>query len=518
MADKQMALEQYDADKFGPLLGVSDEGGAAPAIVEAAYMSAKALAKNNANESVVGMIFDGERMGSAGEVPIGPDEYGRFLPLVKRRIFCSTNVGTRVNTRLHQPLPEFVVAEAAKDESAWLKRIFDEFAPFIHTPDAKPRPLTVRLEVKSDECHTLLARLVPQLEAGRKDKKLGPAKLHRLSVLMVYEKGIGNDLQPILDLIKLAAKLDVPEVAVDGDLVEAARRRLSIQGLLNVLDPEPARKVLAAAKEAKVRISYRFEDDQESAARTVWTGLNSARWSGLNAAKYGLTPLVLDQQSFVVENVQRWTQGWTAIPAFYVDTPFVTSDDVYESERCVEAAKLWLGMVSKKGGKVVLIDAPDRITPRKLLQSKGGPDDPGILTLDQAKLINDFARGKGVRVLWSGGISADQAFGLAKLGVFGIFTTSSTAKKVAVDETLAGDPRLASMSEPTLPGVRKIHALVQAGYLCRVLTNIKADLVNAIEQEAAPLMQGTVTGDSLDTAIATLNELLKNGWKRYWRN
>lgn len=517
MADKLIALEEYDGASFGPLLGVSDEGSAAPSIVAAAYQSAKALARKKADASTVGMIFDGERMGSAGEVPIGPDEFGKFMPHVTGKIFCSTNVGTRVNTRLHQPLPEFVVADAAKNEAVWLQKIFDEFAPFIHTPDEKPRPLTVRLELRSTECQAALARLVPQLEAGRKEGKIGSPDLHRLSVLLVYDKQIGSDVQPILDAIALAARLGVPEVAVGGELVEAARRRLSIQGLLNVLDPGPARQALKAAKAAWVRVTYRFEDDQESAARTVWTGLNSANSRGLNAAKYGLTPLVLNQQRYVVENVQRWTQGWTAIPAFYVDTPFVTDDDVYESDRCVDAAKLWLDMVAKNGGRVVLIDAPDRIKPRKLLQSKGGPDDPGVLTLDQVQVINTFADGIGIRILWSGGISADQAFGLARLGVFGIFTTSSTAKKVAVDDTLADDPRLASMSEPTLPGVRKIHALVQAGYLCRVLASVDAKLVAAIEQATAPLMQGTVTGDALDDAITTLNELLTKGWKKHWK-
>jgi hypothetical protein len=342
--------------------------------------------------------------------------------------------------------------------------------------------------------------------------------LHRLSVLVVFPGLIGGQVQPILDGIKLAAQLGVPEVAVDGELVEAARRRLSVQGLLNVLDAASARQVFRAATAAKVRVTYRFEDDQESAARTVRTGLNSARSNGLNAAKYGLTPLVLDQQRYVVENVQRWTKGWTAIPAFYVDTPLITPDDVFESDRCVEAAKLWLDMVGKAGGKVVLIDAPDRIKPRKLLQSGGGPAGPGVLTLDEAKVINEFAQGRGIRVLWSGGISADQAFGLARLGVFGIFTTSSTAKKVAVDETLASDPRLASMSAPTLAGVRKIHALVQAGFLCRALAKPGADLVNGMEQAAGPLMQADVTGDALEGALTAINGLLTKGWKKHWKN
>ena len=37
-------IEAYDHQRFGPILGVSDEGSAAPTIAYAAYNSAKALA------------------------------------------------------------------------------------------------------------------------------------------------------------------------------------------------------------------------------------------------------------------------------------------------------------------------------------------------------------------------------------------------------------------------------------------------------------------------------------------
>ena len=270
--------------------------------------------------------------------------------------------------------------------------------------------------------------LVPKLESGRKEGKIGPADLQRLSILVVYPGEIKDDLQPISDAIRLAAELGVPEVAVDGEPVESARRHLSIQGLLNVLEPAAAEKLLGEAARAKVRLSYRYEDDPESAAHTIWAGLFSARALGLNAAKYGLTPLVLDQQRYVIEHVQRWMKGWTAIPAFYIDIPLVTSDTVYQSDRCVEAAQRWLKMASSAGAKVVLIDAPDRIKPRRLLKATGKNDDIGVLNLEQAKQLNEYAEKLGLRVLWAGGIHADQAFQLAKLGVFGIFTTTSTAK------------------------------------------------------------------------------------------
>ena len=138
-------LEQYDHRRFGPILGVSDEGSAAEAIVQAAYASAKAQAHGDADDMCVGMIIDGERMGSAGEVPIGPDEYNLVLPTAEGRTFATTNVGVRVNTRFYQPLPQFRLVDAATDERAWVDAVLARFKPFIHTPDGKPRPMTVRI-------------------------------------------------------------------------------------------------------------------------------------------------------------------------------------------------------------------------------------------------------------------------------------------------------------------------------------------------------------------------------------
>jgi hypothetical protein len=304
-------------------------------------------------------------------------------------------------------------------------------------------------------------------------------------------------------------------VAIDGEPVESARRHLSVQGLLNVLEPAAAETLLREAKLQGVRLTYRFEDDPESAARTVWAGLFSARACGFNAAKYGLTPLDLNQQRYVVEQVQRWMKGWTAIPAFYVDIPLVTSDAVYESDRCMEAAKLWMKMASAAGAKIVLIDAPDRIKPRRLLKTAGKKDDSGVLDLEQVKQLNDYAQTLGLRILWSGGIHADQAFQLAKLGVFGIFTTSSTAKPAPVEGVLASDPAMAASNEPTLLGVRKIHALIQAGFLCRALTT-NGELSKAMEKLAESLAL-SVADVEIDKQLSALNELLQRGWKLHWQ-
>ena len=62
---KEKPIEACDHKKFGPILGVSDEGSAAKTIADAAYTAAKAQAHGSPDESVVGVIIDGERMGSA---------------------------------------------------------------------------------------------------------------------------------------------------------------------------------------------------------------------------------------------------------------------------------------------------------------------------------------------------------------------------------------------------------------------------------------------------------------------
>jgi hypothetical protein len=508
-------LEEYDHARFGPVLGVSDEGSAAATIAAAAYASAKATAHGAADPMVVGMILDGERMGSAGEVPIGPDEYDQLLPAAEGRTFVTTNVGVRVNTRFYQPLPQFRVADAAADPAAWVDSVIERFAPFVHTPDGTPRRLTVRLLVTAGEPHDGLADLVRSIDAARSEGRMGPPDLHRLSLLVAYPEEIGaDDLDGLKALVDLAADLGIPEVAVDAPLREAARRRLSVQGLLNVLAPDTVRELLAYGHDRGVQSVYEFDVDTETAARTVWTGLNSARHYGLSAAKYGLVPLRLEQMEEVIDGVQRWLHDWTPIPAFYVDTPLVTSDDVYEMDRVVEAAKVWMTMAAAAGAKVVLIDAPDRVNPRKLLRKTDAPDDPGVLTLDDVAELLDHAVGCGLRALWSGGNSAEQAFQLGRLGVFGIFTTGSTARVVPVSGTLESDQQLAQTSEPTEVGVRRVHALLQAGYLCHVLG---ADAVVA-EIEAAATALVAAANDTVEcaTALDAMNAVLERGWNLHW--
>ena len=74
LSQRPPGLADYDHSTLGPLFVVSDEGSAGAAVIEAAYGSAKAKALPSLYPLTLGVLLDGERMTSAGEGPIGPEE------------------------------------------------------------------------------------------------------------------------------------------------------------------------------------------------------------------------------------------------------------------------------------------------------------------------------------------------------------------------------------------------------------------------------------------------------------
>lgn len=511
-------LDCYDEKRFGPLLGVSDEGSAAEVIVRAALASAKAKALDAFDSVAVGVMVDGERMTSAGEVPIGPDEYKVVVGAAFGRTHCTTNVGVRVNARLYQPLPEFQVPDAEGGVAGVVDKIVAHFKPFVETPNGQPRPLTIRLALQAETSFELLKALLRAIETKRQAGKLAASNIHRLSLLVVFEREIRaqEDSPRIERVLEFAAQLGVPEVALDGELLEGARKRLSVQDLLNVLDVKTLRTLLQKAAGLGVRLTHRYHLDPESAARTIWTGLHAARTFGMNAAKYGLIPLTLEQQETVVRLVSRWTAPWTAVPAFYVDTPLLVANDVFDETRCGEALEVWMDRMSSLGVKLILVDCPDRITPRRLVRESESSDDRGVLTLAQIESLTNHARRLGLKVLWSGGITPPQAFALARLGVSGIFSTSATAERIAVGQVLASDPQLAVENEPTEAGVRRVHALIQGGFLAGVLKGADGSLGAEIERHCQEVLSALAANRDAQGSVAALDPLLARGWKRHW--
>ncbi len=506
-------LETYRSDLYGPLFAVSDEGSAGPAVVDAAYASAKARALGWADPLTLGVALDGERMTSAGEVPIGPDEYDALTDVALGRLLCTTNVGVRVNARLSQPLPEVPLGDPS--DARWLEPIVAIFAPFVRTPNRRPRPLTIRVVVPVGADLTPLRAATAAVDHARSEGTVGPPAVHRLSTLIVFPHAVqqDGDIDQIERLIHASADAGIREVAVDAALLPASRLRLGIQSLLNVLDPEHLRRLLHIAAGRGVRLTYRYQLDVESAARTIWTGLNTARSQGFTAGKYGLVPMMFEEQRTAIELLTRWCKGWTAIPAFYVDTPLVTDDDIYNTARCADAALRWLKMARGAGASVALFDSPDRIKPRKLVRERIG--DHGVLTFDEIAAINAYARDLGVSVLWSGGITSRQAFELARRKVFGIFSTSSTATRVAVSAQFESDPQLSAENEPTELGVRRIHAIVQGGFLSTAVRERRPDspaVAMQIERLALRLLDAENDPRLQAPALEALDAALTDAW------
>lgn len=168
---------------------------------------------------------------------------------------------------------------------------------------------------------------------------------------------------------------------------------------------------------------------------------------------------------------------------------------------------------------MVLIDSPDRITPRRLVrEDPPAQDDRGVITLAEIAGLHEVAGKLGLKVLWSGGITPPQAYELAKLGVAGIFTTSSTAERIAVGAVLERDPQLPFENEPTDLGVRRIHALIQAGFLAGKLG--ATSLGKKIEAAAKALLLAIAAKNhgGVPNALASLDGLLIEGWKQHWAN
>ncbi|MGC1941071.1 MAG: hypothetical protein WA697_22895, partial [Pseudolabrys sp.] len=241
-------LAEYDSDQYGPLFAVSDEGSAGPVVLYAALSSAKSAA-GASSRSRLGVILDGERMTSAGEVPIGPPEYAALSAGAAGQLLLTTNVGTRINVRLTGQLPEFPTLEKSAEAVIAL------FHQFLDTPDRRPRPLTVRLQVEPGADCTRLAALALKLDEARKKGEIGPPDTHQLSVLVSFNEEIATDaqLEQSEAIIAAAADLGFPEVAIDGAQLPYARRRWGAQGLLNVLSVPASNRLLKFATARGVR-------------------------------------------------------------------------------------------------------------------------------------------------------------------------------------------------------------------------------------------------------------------------
>ena len=116
---------------------------------------------------------------------------------------------------------------------------------------------------------------------------------------------------------------------------------------------------------------------------------------------------------------------------------------------------------------------------------------------------------------WSGGITAPQALDLAQRRVFGIFSTSSTAPaKTAVTAQFERDPRLPAENEPTEFGVRRMHAIIQGGFLSSRVRESDAGLASELETSTNNLVASSSEDAKSESALMALNALLVRGWRQ----
>src|SRR5262249_5860833 len=93
---------------------------------------------------------------------------------------------------------------------------------------------------------------------------------------------------------------------------------------------------------------------------------------------------------------------------------------------------------------------------------------------------------------------------------FGIFSTSSTAAKMAVSAQFERDPHLAADNEPTEFGVRRMHAIIQGGFLSSRMRESHAGLARELDTSTRNVVASV--GEPPKSTVTALNELLVRGW------
>jgi hypothetical protein len=303
----------------------------------------------------------------------------------------------------------------------------------------------------------------------------------------------------VLRAVDLAASVGIDHLSIDGVVRKEADSVVSLPGLLNYLPPEFVTDILRYARSKHVKARAINQVDSDTVAREIWTGLNVARAMGLHLGKYGLFPLSLEECDNVVGRIQRWFPDWCAAPVFYVDQGIITKSRVYVGADTSKGIKAWLRIVAKHKVRIVLIDTVDKSQGWKILRSDGDPK--GILEAKQIADLSALGQELGVKVLWAGGITLNQAYEFGKLGVFGIYVTTAASKAAPVMGEYKRDPNLAAQKRPTFEGVLNVKTLLEGGYL--------------VERLAGGSLQHSIEQAGIDPKA--LSSVLPDAWRAWWR-
>lgn len=513
-----VSLKDYDHHLHGPFLGVSDEGSAVDTIRRAALASPKVRALGLCSPIEVGVAHDAERLAAVGEVAVGPLEYRDIRLGCHGSILTSTNVGTRLNLRYYKMRPVVCVINGSIEEA--IETVGTIIEPFWRTPNGVSRPCTVfalfRHRTRFDRRRAILKALNDSFTNGG----FCDPRVHKLGLLAsVGASTVG--VRSAMRHIDLAKEVGIAEVAIRGVTREEAEDKISMPGLLNCFTPRHATRLTQYAAGKGISITPINLVDTETVARNVWAGLQAARNMGLELGKYGLFPLTMVESKEVIELIQDWFSSWTAAPVFYVDMPAVGADEIYTEERIAHGAREWLDIIASNGVPAVLFDTADKPKGRRLLK-RGLSDRIGIMTLDEVRELDEYASAKGIKCLWAGGITLNQALEFGKLGVFGIYVTSSAAALMPVSAAYERDPMITAEKEPTFAGVSSIKLLLEAGFL---FTRLKeyghAEKANELDQKAKAFLSMTERwseGNRQRYAQEELASVAREAWITHYRH
>jgi hypothetical protein len=495
------SLRHYDSDTYGPFLGISNEGYGASLICDAALRCPKARALGTTRNPLnVGVGVDGEVLGGIGEVPVGPEEYAQIWAACIEQTLMTTNVGARANPRIFRAAPFVTVdLDSAGSSAAAMAELSRIFMPYSNAPGGA-RPLLVYVDF-TGERHAQTS----DLAALREHVETAIARIpsQRLGLRVVLD-GSALDETQVLSTINLAAAADVRNVAVDGLARRAAERVISLPGLLNYFDRDAVQRILAHAKEAEVTICPYNQLDADTVARQIWSTLNTARGFGLHLGKYGLVPLTLEQSDRVVGQIQRWLGDWSAAPVCYVDRDLLSDERVYSGNTLVEGIAEWLEMVARHKVPLVLIDTIDKAEGRKILRSGGDPK--GLLNIEEIARLDAHGRALGIKVMWAGGITSEQAAQFGELGVFGLYITSAISDRVPASGIYLDDPAIDAAKHPNVDKIIAVKTLIEAGFLKQRLLDLQSQAAETWRQALLDAGQDT----------AKLGELLPEVWQFWW--
>ena len=520
------SLRDYDHERYGPFLGVSDEGSAAAAIREAGYESPKAQALPRTvkpSPLVVGLALDAERLGGVGEVAVGPEEYADVWLECVDRVLVTTNIGTRVNIRTFRREPRITMRQADAGEIARAKTtIAEAFKPFVETPDGTPRPFTVLIDfhnrspLAASRKLEVLKDLSDFVASGAAAGRKGAPPGQKLG-LVIWPRSGPTGREQTVAAIDLAAAAGLDLVVVDGVKRKAADAAISLAGLLDYFAPGIVGPLLRHAADRGVTIRPANLPDTDTIARSIWVGLTTARGMGANLGKYGCFPLTLNEIDHVVGQIQSWLPEWSAAPVFFVDQGLMRDGAVDVEHDLPRGLEAWLDRVASHQVRVVLIDTVDKANGRRLLKKSRG-DTSGYLTPQQIQRVEMYARTKGIKALWAGGFHLRDAYELGRLGVFGIYVTSAAATTIPVAGSYVRDPALAGVKEPSKEAVLRTKTLLEAGFLSSKLENGAG---RAIATAAAQLL-ATIDEPKPDVQRArkettALARTCIDGWRAYWK-